>query len=556
MSSFKLELYHAAKEGSTVALAALSSLAALDPSAFHDVVAAVRHQLRCAGPQYTSVASSKRFDIATGCFKSLWTALGSENSKVLRDPSNVTLLAETWPELCSWIVEYLKFFVVEASMTPELQDFLATSKTLDLLHLLLENDSLLHLMIQSLDLISCLTEISMCLLFTETPLPSQYLPTMQIILKLGRRDEITSRDARAAVGKTLDAMHSARITMVLFRIIRLTEHPAMSSSEINTVLSFLSCCSASSSKFHANHLIHGSVSWICGMLSRMLKCSYAHRQHARSCALYLRHCIEKGPRWAAQAVERHLVELLLKALPHASDDFTNVISGLFDSIHVHLLFRGVLRHVCRSIERIERLGLDSQLANASVSARETWEAFKEVAEDRWVWRDVVASKGEFHECSNHMCMSTESPPPVRRCQGCLNVFYCSRDCQKKDWHAHKTDCQNVQQERREGFSPQLSQRDLHFIRFVAIQDIKTADDVRDALAKRVASVNNGFFPVVVVDYTTAPRSITVALMGRDHLHAEWPEAMEQLGTQEQLVRIIISSDGGEEFEIFTATTLE
>lgn len=108
-----------------------------------------------------------------------------------------------------------------------------------------------------------------------------------------------------------------------------------------------------------------------------------------------------------------------------------------------------------------------------------------------------------------------------------------------------------------GFSPQISRRDLHFIRFVAMQDIEdSADDVRDAMAKSVSSVNNDCFKVIVVDYTTAPRSITVALMRRDHLHAEWPELMEQLGTQEQLFRIIISTDGGTEFEIFSSTVLK
>lgn len=99
-------------------------------------------------------------------------------------------------------------------------------------------------------------------------------------------------------------------------------------------------------------------------------------------------------------MERRLLELLLTELPHASDDFATAIAGLFESIHVLLLFREVLRHACRSLRRIKRLGLESHLVNASVSARETWEAFKDVVEDRWRLRGIVASKGSFRECTN------------------------------------------------------------------------------------------------------------------------------------------------------------
>ncbi|KAK0215671.1 hypothetical protein IW262DRAFT_1465362 [Armillaria fumosa] len=498
------------------------------------------------------------------CFKSLWTALGSENSKVPGDPSSVTLLVELWPELCSWVVEYLQFFVAEASKTSNVQDSLATSDTLKLLLLLSENDRLLCLMVRSLDLISCLTEVSVHLLLSETRSPSEYLLIMQILMEGSCSDEETSEGMRAAIRKALDDMAPAHITMVLSRIILLTEHADTSSSDIFTTIRFLACCSMCSSAFHANHLVHGSVPWICRLLARMLKRSngnlyHHHYQQASSCVSYLRLCIDKGPTWASQALKCHLIELLLKVLPVASNSFTKTISDLFESIHVFLLFRGVLRHACRSLVRIERLGLEIHLANASIIARETWESFKEVLENRWCRRDVVATNGEFHECANVKCPNATDklPPPVRRCRGCLNAFYCSRDCQKKVWHTHKKDCQNVQRERREGFSPQISRRDLHFIRFVAMQDINdSADDVRDAMAETVSSVGNDCFQVVVVNYTTAPRSITVTLMRRDHLQVEWPELMEQLGAQEQLFRIIIATDGGTEFEIFSSTVLK
>jgi hypothetical protein len=34
----------------------------------------------------------------------------------------------------------------------------------------------------------------------------------------------------------------------------------------------------------------------------------------------------------------------------------------------------------------------------------------------------------------------QSPSNLMRCSGCMLVSYCSRDCQKKDWKAHKLFC--------------------------------------------------------------------------------------------------------------------
>src|SRR5277367_5405218 len=40
------------------------------------------------------------------------------------------------------------------------------------------------------------------------------------------------------------------------------------------------------------------------------------------------------------------------------------------------------------------------------------------------------------QCSNEGC----DKPGISKCSGCLNVLYCSRECQKADWRNHKQTC--------------------------------------------------------------------------------------------------------------------
>lgn len=38
------------------------------------------------------------------------------------------------------------------------------------------------------------------------------------------------------------------------------------------------------------------------------------------------------------------------------------------------------------------------------------------------------------------CWNCQKPGASRRCQGCLCALYCSRDCQRQHWKAHKKQC--------------------------------------------------------------------------------------------------------------------
>ncbi|KAK5944776.1 hypothetical protein PMZ80_001976 [Knufia obscura] len=45
-------------------------------------------------------------------------------------------------------------------------------------------------------------------------------------------------------------------------------------------------------------------------------------------------------------------------------------------------------------------------------------------------------------CGNCQKSQTDHPIPLKRCAKCQNQYYCSRECQREDWKAHKPLCRS------------------------------------------------------------------------------------------------------------------
>ena len=44
------------------------------------------------------------------------------------------------------------------------------------------------------------------------------------------------------------------------------------------------------------------------------------------------------------------------------------------------------------------------------------------------------------ETKKTCCYNCQSTEKLRRCSGCLNISYCSKECSKADWSRHKLNC--------------------------------------------------------------------------------------------------------------------
>lgn len=50
------------------------------------------------------------------------------------------------------------------------------------------------------------------------------------------------------------------------------------------------------------------------------------------------------------------------------------------------------------------------------------------------------SREEMNERERLVCYTCKEPKKLLRCARCCSIFYCSRECSKKDWKRHKNEC--------------------------------------------------------------------------------------------------------------------
>jgi hypothetical protein len=59
--------------------------------------------------------------------------------------------------------------------------------------------------------------------------------------------------------------------------------------------------------------------------------------------------------------------------------------------------------------------------------------------------------GDFEKFADHMsvvgnCCKVCGVPTRLKCQACMRVMYCSRECSKKNWKNHKRCCKKTRRE--------------------------------------------------------------------------------------------------------------
>ena len=53
---------------------------------------------------------------------------------------------------------------------------------------------------------------------------------------------------------------------------------------------------------------------------------------------------------------------------------------------------------------------------------------------------VVDGRVAERRCAGCAVWQADTDSKLERCSGCMTVYYCGRECQRKDWPAHKLVC--------------------------------------------------------------------------------------------------------------------
>ncbi|KAJ7879022.1 hypothetical protein B0H14DRAFT_1622212 [Mycena olivaceomarginata] len=101
---------------------------------------------------------------------------------------------------------------------------------------------------------------------------------------------------------------------------------------------------------------------------------------------------------------------------------------------------------------------------------EKWEAFWSILQSRWALMDMHLKRDKSavkSACSNTACCLIAPRSELKRCSGCTEFTYCSKECQKFDWHhgGHRAMCdKNPDPENN------VTKRDTSFIRALLDDD--------------------------------------------------------------------------------------
>ncbi|KAK7038531.1 hypothetical protein R3P38DRAFT_3475664 [Favolaschia claudopus] len=80
-------------------------------------------------------------------------------------------------------------------------------------------------------------------------------------------------------------------------------------------------------------------------------------------------------------------------------------------------------------------------------ARELWREFFEITGERipLLERYVLSDGYGCRRCDNPGCTVSQKSSQLKRCAGCHKKYYCSRDCQARDWKhsGHREECRSV-----------------------------------------------------------------------------------------------------------------
>ncbi|KAJ6534355.1 hypothetical protein B0H19DRAFT_1383514 [Mycena capillaripes] len=227
---------------------------------------------------------------------------------------------------------------------------------------------------------------------------------------------------------------------------------------------------ALSGPYEAALLVHGVVGAITAVicaLNPVVSADDPPQFRDRLLSLLSRRCLTApGYPWVAEALQAGLLRAIVSSANvgsvHHMEAFLTCI------IPNSMVYRTVLVHIPKAMDDVQKL-VDTQAFRHS-PVYQPWLKFEELVDDRIRFLSRFTSENYLclRACDNMQCGRIQDKRKFKRCSGCLEFCYCSRDCQSFDWKAgHREVCTTFRHFR---LKETLGTRDLSFLRELASDD--------------------------------------------------------------------------------------
>ncbi|KAI6114361.1 hypothetical protein F5141DRAFT_1062787 [Pisolithus sp. B1] len=267
---------------------------------------------------------------------------------------------------------------------------------------------------------------------------------------------------------------------------------------------------------------------------------------------YIRSYVEVGDglTWITQVIKARLMEALLLVEPWINhlpdpDDWEPLHQLYGEIVPKYSIHRPVLELLAKAHRDIEATGLPETLETHTLLWA-AWGDFDGAVRSRL---PLLTGDDTFtYSCQNVKCGKSRPAGEFKQCTGCLQVYYCSKECQSFDWNhgRHQSYCNTIQKRRAHGAITHISSEDRRLFDAIILSDFAWLQPK----IQELVVANPGVLVAIHSDYTEWPSCHTIEPVtettqtptcGCDMvLHAKWCDMIE-LARKSASPRVLIRS---------------
>ncbi|KAJ6501109.1 hypothetical protein C8R47DRAFT_258479 [Mycena vitilis] len=218
----------------------------------------------------------------------------------------------------------------------------------------------------------------------------------------------------------------------------------------------------------------------------------------------------------------------------------DVMIGFLDILPGHMVYRSILQHMPACLNEVTDLMSCATFVRCALFSR--WQTFEAHVRERLAFLETFDQRmpDTYRACDNSTCNALCERSKLRRCSVCLDLYYCSSNCQAMDWRAgHREFCKQFSTLRRDPQKPRCSRYDQHFLHALVRKDWATYMVAEGA--SRLRQDPPGLC-VVRFDYTAGAVSIDVVPHRSLHPDGSSPSSA-WLARRDDIVRRVMGSNG-------------